>query len=109
MPILDRLATLFGRSKPVAAVPPGAVLAATVTTVGDEAQLMNGSLTREQPASLGFVPVAVHFDLFGTLTAHGGPATAEEIANEANARLQARSPDEPGICRCSVTVRLNLC
>ncbi|KAJ9292727.1 hypothetical protein DTO271G3_8541 [Paecilomyces variotii] len=43
--------------------PPGAALASTVTSA----------------AALGFVPVAIHFDLFGALVRIGRPATAEEI------------------------------
>lgn len=35
MSFLDRLASLFGLSKSARGVPPGAVLAATVTTVSD--------------------------------------------------------------------------
>ncbi|KAJ5937023.1 hypothetical protein N7466_003473 [Penicillium verhagenii] len=78
MSFLDRLGSLFGLPKP-ATVPPGAVLAATITT----------------PASLGFVPVAIHFDLFGILVRHGGPASAEEVANASN---MARLENEPRIC-----------
>ena len=48
-----------------------------------------------QPASLGFVPVAIHFDLFGTLVRLGGNATADQVAHASN---QARSKDEPEIC-----------
>ena len=48
-----------------------------------------------QPASLGFVPVAIHFDLFGTLVRCGGSASVEEITNACNA---ARSKDEAKIC-----------
>ncbi|KAJ5772777.1 hypothetical protein N7457_007673 [Penicillium paradoxum] len=63
-------------SAPVA--PPGAALAATVTV----------------SASLGFVPVAIHFDLFNILANHGGPATPEEVSATYNARINARE-NEP--------------
>ncbi|PGH16223.1 hypothetical protein AJ80_05246 [Polytolypa hystricis UAMH7299] len=46
-------------------LPPGAVLAATVTT----------------PSSLAFVPVAIHFNVFAVLVGLNKPATAEEIRN----------------------------
>lgn len=62
-------------------IPPGAALAATITV----------------PASLGFVPVAVHFDLFGELVRFGRHATAEEVANACNARIKARSTEDPEI------------
>ncbi|KAJ6131002.1 hypothetical protein N7523_001462 [Penicillium sp. IBT 18751x] len=68
MSFLERLVNLLGLSKPAPTLPPGAALAATLTV----------------PASLGFVPVAVHFKLFDVLVQHGGPATAEEVANKAN-------------------------
>ncbi|KAJ5248628.1 hypothetical protein N7468_000079 [Penicillium chermesinum] len=74
MSFLNRLSSLFSPK----AASPGAVLAATVT----------------KPASLGFVPVAIHFDLFGILVRHGGPATAEDIASTCNA---ARTKTEPEI------------
>ncbi|OQD96357.1 hypothetical protein PENSOL_c016G04043 [Penicillium solitum] len=80
MSFLTRLASLLGLSSPAPAVaPPGAALAATVTV----------------PASLGFVPVAIHFDLFNILVGHGGPATADEISAICNARIQARAENEP--------------
>ncbi|CAI7627618.1 unnamed protein product [Penicillium discolor] len=80
MSFLTRLASLLGLSSPAPAVaPPGAALAATVTV----------------PASLGFVPVAIHFDLFNILVGHGGPATADEISAICNARIQARAQNEP--------------
>ncbi|KAJ5563818.1 hypothetical protein N7513_000060 [Penicillium frequentans] len=79
MSFFNRLGNLFGLSKSASTLPPGAVLAATVT----------------KPASLGFVPVAIHFDLFGILVRHGGPASAEEAAKASNA---ARSKNEPEIC-----------
>jgi hypothetical protein len=49
---------------------------------------------------LGFVPVAVHFKLFDVLVQHGGPATAEEIANGANKLIQGK--DEPQISDSSL-------
>ncbi|KAJ5533687.1 hypothetical protein N7494_010239 [Penicillium frequentans] len=79
MSFFNRLGNLFGLSKSASTLPPGAVLAATVT----------------KPASLGFVPVAIHFDLFGILVRHGGPASAQEAAKASNA---ARSKNEPEIC-----------
>ncbi|OQD63116.1 hypothetical protein PENPOL_c010G06708 [Penicillium polonicum] len=80
MSFLTRLASLLGLSSPAPAVPlPGAALAATVTV----------------PASLGFVPVAIHFDLFNILVGHGGPATADEISAICNARIKARGENEP--------------
>ncbi|KAJ5660736.1 uncharacterized protein N7484_000108 [Penicillium longicatenatum] len=79
MSFLNRLGSLFGLSKAAPTLPPGAVLAATVT----------------KSASLGFVPVAIHFDLFGTLVRNGGPASAEDVAKASNA---ARSKNEPEIC-----------
>ncbi|KAJ5517548.1 hypothetical protein N7527_009108 [Penicillium freii] len=80
MSFLTRLAGLLGLSSPAPAVPPpGAVLAATVTV----------------PASLGFVPVAIHFDLFNILVNHGGPATADEMSAICNARIKARGENEP--------------
>ncbi|KAJ5587973.1 uncharacterized protein N7459_003738 [Penicillium hispanicum] len=82
MSLLERFAQLLGRPTPAppaaSAVPPGAALAATVTV----------------PASLGFVPVAIHFDLFGSLVRLGGNATSEQVANASN---QAQSKDEPEI------------
>ncbi|KAJ5827823.1 hypothetical protein N7447_004586 [Penicillium robsamsonii] len=79
MSFLTRLASLLGLSSPAPVAPPGATLAATVTT----------------PASLGFVPVAIHFDLFNILASHGGPATADEVSVTCNARIKARAKDEP--------------
>ncbi|KAJ5768784.1 hypothetical protein N7520_003343 [Penicillium odoratum] len=76
MSFFNRLGSLFGLSKP--APHPGAILAATVT----------------KAASLGFVPVAIHFDLFGILV-RGGAASAEDVAKAANA---ARSPNKPELC-----------
>ncbi|KAJ9244202.1 hypothetical protein DTO169E5_1807 [Paecilomyces variotii] len=58
--------------------PPGAALATTITLA----------------AALGFVPVAIHFDLFGALVRIGRPATAEEIlkaCDEARTEEQKRS------------------
>ncbi|KAJ5489545.1 hypothetical protein N7539_004435 [Penicillium diatomitis] len=71
MSLLNRLASL------TPAVPPGAALAGTVTL----------------PASLGFVPVAVHFDLFGALVRHGSPATAEDIARVVNSAARTGGDD----------------
>ncbi|KAJ5129165.1 uncharacterized protein N7515_005204 [Penicillium bovifimosum] len=79
MPFLARLASLLGLSSPAPVTPPGAALAATVTV----------------PASLGFVPVAIHFDLFNILVAHGGPATPDEVSATCNAHIKARGRDEP--------------
>ncbi|KAJ5159257.1 uncharacterized protein N7500_008908 [Penicillium coprophilum] len=80
MSFLTRLASLLGLSSPaLVAPPPGAALAATVTT----------------PASLGFVPVAIHFSLFDILVSHGGPLTADEVSATCNARIKARGKDEP--------------
>ncbi|KAJ5589552.1 hypothetical protein N7537_012230 [Penicillium hordei] len=80
MSFLTRLASLLGLSSPAPAVaPPGAALAATVTV----------------PASLGFVPVAIHFDLFNILVGHDGPATADEISAICNARIKVRGENEP--------------
>ncbi|KGO67499.1 O-methyltransferase, family 2 [Penicillium italicum] len=80
MSFLTRLASLLGLSSPAPVVaPPGAALAATVTA----------------PASLGFVPVAIHFDLFNILVSHGGPATADEVSATCNARIKARGENEP--------------
>ncbi|OQE40999.1 hypothetical protein PENCOP_c005G05808 [Penicillium coprophilum] len=79
MSFLTRLASLLGLSSPVLVAPPGAALAATVTT----------------PASLGFVPVAIHFNLFDILVSHGGPVTADEVSATCNARIKARGKDEP--------------
>lgn len=42
--------------------------------------------------------MAVHFDLFGELVRQEGLATAEDVANATNARIQARSSEEPLIC-----------
>ncbi|KAJ5715669.1 uncharacterized protein N7483_012850 [Penicillium malachiteum] len=78
MSLLNRIGTLFGLSKP-SPISPGAVLAATVT----------------KPASLGFVPVAVHFRLFDILVNLGGSATAEDVTKAVNA---ARSENDPEIC-----------
>ncbi|KAJ5689810.1 hypothetical protein N7462_004202 [Penicillium macrosclerotiorum] len=75
MSLLNRLASL------TPALPPGVVLAGTMTL----------------PASLGFVPVAVHFDLFGALVRHGGPGTAEQIAQAVNEGIRGRAKDEPEI------------
>ncbi|KAE8415050.1 S-adenosyl-L-methionine-dependent methyltransferase [Aspergillus pseudocaelatus] len=47
----------------MSSLPPGAALASTVTSV----------------AALGFVPVAVHFNLFDTLARIEGPATGEDV------------------------------
>ncbi|KAB8226230.1 S-adenosyl-L-methionine-dependent methyltransferase [Aspergillus novoparasiticus] len=47
----------------MSSLPPGAALASTVTSV----------------AALGFVPVAVHFDLFDTLAKIEGPASGEDV------------------------------
>ncbi|KAJ5909199.1 hypothetical protein N7495_001881 [Penicillium taxi] len=80
MSILECLSSLLGFSK--APLPPGAVLAATVT----------------MPASLGFVPVAIHFDIFGTLVRLGEPTTAEDVAKAVNAKIKVRSSNEPEIC-----------
>lgn len=79
MSFLNRLASLLGLSSPAPVVPPGAALAATVTV----------------PASLGFVPVAIHFDLFDILVQHGGPATADEVTETCNERISAREKNEP--------------
>ncbi|CAG8885705.1 unnamed protein product [Penicillium egyptiacum] len=79
MSVLTRLASLLGLSSPAPAAPPGAALAATVTV----------------PASLGFVPVAIHFGLFNILVSHGGPATADEVSATCNARIKARGGNEP--------------
>ncbi|CAI7635452.1 unnamed protein product [Penicillium pancosmium] len=81
MSFLARLAGLLGLAAPVPVIPPGAALAATITV----------------PASLGFVPVAVHFDLFGELVHLNRHATAEEVANACNARIRARSTGDPEI------------
>ncbi|KAJ5490619.1 O-methyltransferase family 2 [Penicillium expansum] len=80
MSFLTRLASLLGLSSPAPVVaPPGAALAATITV----------------PASLGFVPVAIHFDLFNILVGHGRPATADEVSATCNARLKAKGENEP--------------
>ncbi|KAJ5494815.1 hypothetical protein N7463_010902 [Penicillium fimorum] len=79
MSFLTRLASLLSLSSPAPVAPPGAALAATVTT----------------PASLGFVPVAIHFDLFNILVSHGGPTTADEVSATCNARIKSRAKDEP--------------
>ncbi|KNG82954.1 O-methyltransferase [Aspergillus nomiae NRRL 13137] len=47
----------------MSSLPPGVALASTVTSV----------------AALGFVPVAVHFDLFDTLAKIEGPASGEDV------------------------------
>ncbi|CAI7639916.1 unnamed protein product [Penicillium glandicola] len=78
MSFLTRLAGLLGLSSPATVAPPGAALAATVTV----------------PASLGFVPVAIHFDLFNILVSHGGHATADEVSAICNARIKTRGGDE---------------
>ncbi|CEJ61721.1 hypothetical protein PMG11_10244 [Penicillium brasilianum] len=75
MSLLNRLASL------TPAVPPGAALAGTVTI----------------PASLGFVPVAVHFDLFGALVRHGGPASAKDIADAVNEATKVDGGDKSNI------------
>ncbi|KAJ5162491.1 hypothetical protein N7492_007883 [Penicillium capsulatum] len=54
---------------PTSTLPPGARLAATVTV----------------PASLGFIPVAIHFDLFRILC-ELGPSSAAQVASACNAR-----------------------
>ncbi|CAG8154168.1 unnamed protein product [Penicillium salamii] len=79
MSFLNRLAGLLGLSSPAPVAPPGAALAATVTV----------------PASLGFVPVAIHFDLFSILVEHGGPATVDEVTKTCNDRINARGKNEP--------------
>ncbi|KAJ5549704.1 hypothetical protein N7461_004402 [Penicillium sp. DV-2018c] len=79
MSFTTRLASLLGLSPKAPVTPPGAALAATVTV----------------PASLGFVPVAIHFDLFDILVAHGGPATSDEVSATCNARIKARGRNEP--------------
>ncbi|KXG51695.1 O-methyltransferase, family 2 [Penicillium griseofulvum] len=79
MSFLTRLANLLGLSSPAPVTPPGAALAAIVTV----------------PASLGFIPVAIHFDLFNILVGHGGPATADEVSATCNARIKAQAGGEP--------------
>ncbi|KAJ5429060.1 O-methyltransferase family 2 [Penicillium cf. griseofulvum] len=79
MSFLTRLSSLLGLSSPISVAPPGAALAATVTV----------------PASLGFVPVAIHFDLFNILVVHGGPATADEVSAICNSRIKARGGHGP--------------
>ncbi|KAG0152717.1 O-methyltransferase, putative [Penicillium digitatum] len=79
MSFLSRLASLLGLSFPAPVAPPGAALAATVTV----------------PASLGFVPVAIHFDLFDILVSHGGRVTVDEVSAICNGRLKARGGNEP--------------
>ncbi|KAJ5860682.1 uncharacterized protein N7529_007992 [Penicillium soppii] len=78
MSFLNRLAGLLGLSSSTPVAPPGAALAATVTV----------------PASLGFVPVAIHFDLFNIIVGHG-TATADEVTKTCNARIKARGKNEP--------------
>ncbi|CAG8092794.1 unnamed protein product [Penicillium salamii] len=84
MSFLNRLAGLLGLSSPAPVAPPGAALAATVTV----------------PASLGFVPVAIHFDLFNILVEHGGPATVDEVTKTCNGRINARGKNEPELSMC---------
>ncbi|KAJ6089300.1 hypothetical protein N7467_004516 [Penicillium canescens] len=79
MSLLTRIASLLGLSSPAPVAPPGAALAATLTV----------------PASLGFVPVAIHFDLFEILVSLGSPATAEKVTTTCNARIKARDNNEP--------------
>lgn len=45
--------------------------------------------------SLGFIPVAVHFDLFTILTRAGRPITPEEVAEISNAEIRERAKGEP--------------
>ncbi|KAJ5761841.1 uncharacterized protein N7511_005223 [Penicillium nucicola] len=73
---------------PAPVAPPGAALAATVTV----------------PASLGFVPVAIHFDLFDILVTLGTSATAEEVTTTCNARIKARNNNEPELSTCLMPV-----
>ncbi|CAG8046614.1 unnamed protein product [Penicillium olsonii] len=88
MSFLNRLASLLGLSSPAPVAPPGAALAATVTV----------------PASLGFVPVAIHFDLFSILVGHGSPATVDEVTTTCNERIQARGKDEPKLSMYQVSL-----
>ncbi|KAJ5112930.1 hypothetical protein N7456_001464 [Penicillium angulare] len=67
MSLLNRLGNLLGLSKSTP-VHPGAVLAAIVTT----------------PASLGFVPVAIHLDLFTIVAQLGTTANVEEVTRAVN-------------------------
>lgn len=94
MSFFNRLSSLFS---PKSAPPPGAVLAATMTRVSEPRIYEDRNVTHQvhQAPSLGFVPVAIHFDLFGSLVRRGGPATAEDIANAYNA---ARTETEPELC-----------
>ncbi|KAL1965294.1 hypothetical protein VTN77DRAFT_5896 [Rasamsonia byssochlamydoides] len=61
---------------------PGVALAATVTS----------------PAALGFVPVAIYFDLFATLVRIGKPATSEQITNAANERRSEEEKQKAPLC-----------
>ncbi|KAI9927308.1 hypothetical protein ASPWEDRAFT_188429 [Aspergillus wentii DTO 134E9] len=60
---------------------PGAAVAATVSS----------------SASLGFVPVAIHFDLFAILVHLGKSTAVEEVTKVCNDRIHERSKDEPGL------------
>jgi hypothetical protein len=48
---------------------------------------------------LGFVPVAIHFDLFNILAGHG-TATADEVTKTCNERINARAKNEPELSTC---------
>jgi hypothetical protein len=53
---------------------------------------------------LGFVPVAIHFDLFDILVTLSSPATAEEVTTTCNARIKARGNNEPELSTCLTSV-----
>ncbi|KEF59875.1 uncharacterized protein A1O9_04723 [Exophiala aquamarina CBS 119918] len=61
---------------------PGAVLASTVTA----------------PAALGFVPVAVHFNLFGLLNRIGPEATATQLTEASNAERSQEEKTTSPLC-----------
>ncbi|KAH8689187.1 putative O-methyltransferase [Talaromyces proteolyticus] len=62
--------------------PPGAVLASTVTA----------------PAALGFVPVAIYFNLFSTLVEIGKLASSQEITDACNHRRSAQDKECAPLC-----------
>lgn len=83
-------------------LPPGAALASTVTSVCLEIILFNDlvcSLHDVKVAALGFVPVAVHFNLFDILAEIEGPATGEDVlAAYRSSKGNKAENDVPCVC-----------
>lgn len=83
--------------------PPGAVLAATVTSVSqDRRPCLDVILILFQSAALGFVPVAVRFQLFNALVQIAKPAASQQITDFCNELRTEQDKEVAPLCMYSI-------